>query len=201
MDMCGVGSVKDLMKKTFENLNEEQLRYICNETLKGLVYLHSIKIIHHDIKAGNILLTTDGKVKLADFGVSQQYKENEDKKAEDFIGSPLFMSPEVIKKSFYDNKTDIWSLGITVIEMAEGNPPNQHVTNFEQLLQILETKIPTFKNPKIWSKELIDFVSECLTFDFTKRPDAVSLLWQPFISQPSPPNPQSILELIQHSSA
>ncbi|EDR21492.1 hypothetical protein EDI_062060 [Entamoeba dispar SAW760] len=197
MDMCGVGSVKDLMKKTMENLNEQQLRYVLNETLKGLVYLHSIKIIHHDIKAGNILLTNEGKVKLADFGVSQQYKENENKKAEDFIGSPLFMSPEVIKKSFYNNKTDIWSLGITVIEMAEGNPPNRHVTSFDQLLTVIENKPPSFKNPKLWTTQLVDFVAQCLIIDYNQRPDAVTLLWHPFIVAQSPPSPQPLLDLIK----
>ncbi|ELP90176.1 hypothetical protein EIN_406400 [Entamoeba invadens IP1] len=199
MDLCAVGSVKDLMKKTMENLNEDQMRYVLNETLKGLVYLHSIKIIHHDIKAGNILLSLDGKVKLADFGVSQQYKDNEDKKADDFIGSPLFMSPEVIKKSFYDNKTDIWSLGITVIEMAEGNPPNRQVASFDQLLQCIEQKIPGFKNPKMWSSQLVDFVGKCLTFDYTQRPDAVTLLWHPFITSPATPVAQPLIDLINTS--
>ncbi|EDR23217.1 hypothetical protein EDI_254990 [Entamoeba dispar SAW760] len=187
----------NLMKKTMENLNEQQLRYVLNETLKGLVYLHSIKIIHHDIKAGNILLTNEGKVKLADFGVSQQYKENENKKAEDFIGSPLFMSPEVIKKSFYNNKTDIWSLGITVIEMAEGNPPNRHVTSFDQLLTVIENKPPSFKNPKLWTTQLVDFVAQCLIIDYNQRPDAVTLLWHPFIVAQSPPSPQPLLDLIK----
>ena len=100
MDYCGCGSIKDVMKKTKETLNEPQLSFVCAETLKGLIYLHNMKIIHHDIKAGNLLLTERGEVKLADFGVAQQYN-TDSAQAADYIGSPLYMSPEVLKKTVY----------------------------------------------------------------------------------------------------
>ena len=110
MDYCACGSIKDVMKIAKSTLNETQLGFVCAETLKGLLYLHNMKIIHHDIKAGNLLLNEVGDVKLgtlfliylfsADFGVAQQYN-SESAKASDYIGSPLYMSPEVLKKAVY----------------------------------------------------------------------------------------------------
>ena len=106
------------------------------------------------------------------------------------------MSPEVIQKSSYDQRTDIWSLGITVIEMAEGNPPNKHVTSFDQLLKTIQQKSPSFKNPKQWSEQIVDFVAQCLVFQFNERPDAMNLLWHPFIVSQSPPVADSLMSLI-----
>eukprot|EP00727_Mastigamoeba_balamuthi_P002535 m51a1_g12279 putative protein kinase domain containing protein (793) ;mRNA; f:233982-237061 len=179
-ELCACGSVKDIMKTTLETLSEPQLAYVVSETLKGLAYLHSMNIIHHDIKAGNILLTDEAQVKLADFGVSQQYKDMHDIRADDFIGSPLYMSPEIIRKCRYNNKADIWSLGITVIEMAEGAPPNTQVANFEELLKITEQAPPTLQHPKHWSTALNDFIARCLTSDMDLRPDTIDLLLDPF---------------------
>lgn len=108
MDCCGVGSVKDLMKMTLETLEEEQIAYVCRETLKGLLYLHSMNIIHCDVKAANIMLTIDGQVKLGDFGVSEQIQRGTVRvTASDFVGSPLYMAPEVIVKDRYGNKVPL----------------------------------------------------------------------------------------------
>lgn len=115
MDYCGVGSVKDVIKVTMETLTEPQCQYVIQNTLKGLQYMHGMNILHLDVKAANILLTEEAVVKLADFGVSQVLKTSEMKEQDDYVGSPLFMAPEIIRKQGYNNRADIWSLGITII--------------------------------------------------------------------------------------
>ncbi|KAL4495229.1 hypothetical protein ABPG72_007336, partial [Tetrahymena utriculariae] len=126
MEYCAAGSIIDLVKITRIQLNEQQIASILQSTLKGLQYLHSNKIIHRDIKAGNILLDQRGNAKLADFGVSFQQIHTQ-AKAESKIGTPCWMAPEVIMHLKYDSKADIWSLGITAIELAEGEPPYSDV--------------------------------------------------------------------------
>lgn len=180
-EFCRCGSVKDIIKLMCETLDEGQISYVVTETLKGLLYLHKMNIIHHDIKAGNILLTADCRVKLADFGVSQQYKTMDNIQAKDFIGSPLYMSPEVLRKSTYNQKTDIWSLGITIIEMAQGSPPHEGITSFEGLLRLHERAPPTFDDPAEWSQEIKDFLARCLVVNVEERSSPVDLLMHPFL--------------------
>jgi hypothetical protein len=181
-DYCAVGSVKDLMKITLETLEEDQISQVCNEVLKGLSYLHSNGIIHLDVKAANILLTLDGIVKLADFGVSEQIQRGSMMiTANDFIGSPLYMAPEVILKGLHNNKADIWSLGITLIEFAEGRPPNTDVDNIKKLLEVPNRPSPKLKNPKEWSVSFNDILSKILIKEIEKRPTANELLLHPFV--------------------
>ncbi|CAN0896396.1 Serine/threonine-protein kinase 1 [Linum grandiflorum] len=143
MEYCGGGSVADLMNVTEEALEENQIAYICREALKGLAYLHSIFKVHRDIKGGNILLTEQGEVKLGDFGVAAQLTRTMSKR-NTFIGTPHWMAPEVIQESRYDGKVDVWALGVSAIEMAEGLPPRSSVHpmrvsyNHEQWLFKLE---------------------------------------------------------------
>ena len=134
MEFCGAGSVIDLIKIS-KPLNEQQIATILQSTLKGLEYLHNNKKIHRDVKAGNILLDDEGNVKLADFGVSTELLHSLADK-DTVIGTPFWMSPEVITKSKYNKKTDIWSLGITSIEMAEGEPPYSHIHPFRAMFVI-----------------------------------------------------------------
>eukprot|EP00913_Durusdinium_trenchii_P013078 g12278.t1 len=152
------------------------------QVLRGLQYLHDGKKIHRDVKAGNILLTTAFQAKLADFGISCQL-QNTWARRNTKIGSPYWMAPEVIKGEAYNAKADIWSLGITCIEMADGQPPYFHIPPTRAMF-VISTKPPTglpeSSNCSNSSKDFVDFVSACLTVDSTKRPPAQVLLQDPF---------------------
>ena len=180
IEYCDGGSILDLMKITNKYLNEEEISSIIFMVLKGLLFLHEEKKIHRDIKAGNILLTKEGYAKLGDFGVSAQLMHSFSKKISK-IGTPYWMSPEVISQSNYDSKCDIWSLGITCIEMAEGEPPYSEIRTFLVMKKIIGNPPKGLTNPKLWSKEFNHFVSLCLTFDPLKRPSAKDLIKHPFI--------------------
>lgn len=180
VEYCDAGSVLDLMKITNRNLNEEQIASILQMVLGGLTFLHEKKKIHRDVKAGNIMLNRDGYAKLGDFGVSAQLINSFSKKNSK-IGTPYWMSPEVIMQTNYDSKCDIWSLGITCIEMAEGEPPNHKIRYFLVMKRIVNDPPTSLSYPEKWSKEFNDFVRRCLTFDPNKRPSAKELMNHPFI--------------------
>eukprot|EP01126_Amoeba_proteus_P057166 TRINITY_DN7257_c0_g1_i1.p1 TRINITY_DN7257_c0_g1~~TRINITY_DN7257_c0_g1_i1.p1 ORF type:complete len:216 (+),score=57.06 TRINITY_DN7257_c0_g1_i1:301-948(+) len=183
MDYCGVGSIKDVNKATGETLEEEQCRYVVQGTLLGLSYLHTTGILHLDIKAANILLTEEGIIKLADFGVSTVLKTIEQfKEQDDYVGSPLFMAPEIIRKEGYNNRADIWSLGITIIEMLQGRPPNTDINSIEKLPLLAERDPPQLKNPNMWSPQIKKFIASVLVKDPLQRPSALDLLLDPYLA-------------------
>lgn len=182
MEYCNAGSVIDLIKITGRKLNEFEIASIAQAVLRGLEYLHSRKLIHRDIKAGNILLDIDGHAKIADFGVSAQINHTYDN-SKTFIGTPWWMSPDVLTHSDYNSKTDIWSLGITVIEIAEGEPPYSNLKMRLAMLKIINDPPKGMTDPSLWSKEMNNFVSRCLTVVPDKRPTAQELLKDPFIEQ------------------
>jgi len=185
MEYCEGGSVLDLMQLCHKQLSEEQIAVICAHMLKGLIYLHSHHIVHRDLKAGNVLLTRDGRAKLADFGVSAKLTKTIEKK-KTIVGSPYWMAPEVItvtkdNQEGYDMKADIWSLGITAIEMAEGKPPLFEIASLRVIFLIPVRDPPTLKESSKWSSDCNGFLQTCLQKDARKRPTSTELLQHPFI--------------------
>ncbi|XP_014055599.1 mitogen-activated protein kinase kinase kinase kinase 4 isoform X4 [Salmo salar] len=185
MEYCGAGSVTDLVKKTKGNcLKEDWIAYICREVLRGLSHLHSHHVIHRDIKGQNVLLTENAEVKLVDFGVSAQLDRTIGKR-NTFIGTPYWMAPEVIAcdenpDSTYDYRSDLWSLGITALEMAEGAPPLCDMHPMRALFLIPRNPPPKLKSKK-WSKKFLTFVESCLVKNYLHRPATETLLRHSFI--------------------
>ncbi|XP_071350292.1 serine/threonine-protein kinase 4-like [Trachinotus anak] len=185
MEYCGAGSVSDIIRIRNTTLTEEEIASILQSTLKGLEYLHFMRKIHRDIKAGNILLNTEGQAKLADFGVAGQLTDTMAKR-NTVIGTPFWMAPEVIQEIGYNCVADIWSLGITAIEMAEGKPPYADIHPMRAIFMIPTNPPPTFRNPNLWSSEFQDFVSQCLVKNPENRATATQLLQHPFIKSAKP---------------
>ncbi|XP_074042886.1 serine/threonine-protein kinase 3 [Leptinotarsa decemlineata] len=186
MEYCGAGSVSDIIRLRKKTLSECEIATILSDALKGLEYLHSNRKIHRDIKAGNILLNTDGHAKLADFGVAGQLTETISKR-NTVIGSPFWMAPEIILEIGYDCVADIWSIGITALEMAEGKPPYADIHPMRAVFMIPTKPPPSFRDPDRWSAEFIDFVSVCLVKNPCDRASATDLIHHVFLQKSKGP--------------
>ncbi|XP_017023000.1 serine/threonine-protein kinase mig-15 isoform X6 [Drosophila kikkawai] len=201
MEYCGAGSVTDLVKSTKgQSLKEEWIAYICREILRGLSYLHSNKVIHRDIKGQNVLLTDNAEVKLVDFGVSAQLDRTIGRR-NTFIGTPYWMAPEVIAcdenpDATYDNRSDLWSLGITALEMAESQPPLCDLHPMRALFLIPRNSPPRLKSKK-WTKKFQSFIDTVLVKDYHQRPYTENLLKHAFIKD-QPTDRQVRIQLKDH---
>ncbi|BFY97881.1 hypothetical protein BsWGS_00921 [Bradybaena similaris] len=203
IEFCGGGALDSIMVDLERPLSEPMIRYVAHEMCVALAFLHAHKVIHRDIKAGNVLLTLDGEVKLADFGVSAKNTKTQQKR-DTFIGTPYWMAPEVIlcetlKDTPYDFKADIWSLGITLIEFAQIEPPNKDMHPMRVLIKIQKSDPPGFDKPSKWSKDFRNFVQKCLVKNPEQRASANDLLEHPFIKDYV--DKKAILDLISEAKA
>eukprot|EP00163_Fabomonas_tropica_P012693 TRINITY_DN24037_c0_g1_i1.p1 TRINITY_DN24037_c0_g1~~TRINITY_DN24037_c0_g1_i1.p1 ORF type:complete len:465 (-),score=112.84 TRINITY_DN24037_c0_g1_i1:106-1500(-) len=174
-------------------MSEPQIAYVCREVLESLQYLHDSQRIHRDIKSDNILVNTDGAVKLADFGYCAQLQSKADKR-KSMVGTPYWMAPEVIRGFEYGTKVDIWSLGIACIEMAEGEPPLLDYHPLRALFLIATRGSPTLKEEDKWTAEFKDFLASCLHMESAERCDAGKALQHPFIAKAC--QPQDVIPLV-----
>jgi serine/threonine protein kinase len=186
MEFMGGGCLTDVLE-SFDSvqMTEAQIAYVARETLKALAYVHSLHRIHRDIKSDNILLSSEGAVKLADFGYAAQLT-NKQKVRNTVVGTPYWMAPELIRGHDYGTKVDIWSLGIMLIEMAEGEPPYMEYPPLRALFLITTKGIPPLKDAK-WSKEFQDFFAKCLDVNVQTRPEALELLQHPLLAKACSP--------------
>ncbi|XP_018552341.1 STE20-like serine/threonine-protein kinase isoform X1 [Lates calcarifer] len=203
IEFCAGGAVDAIMLELERPLTEPQIRVVCKQTLEALSYLHENKVIHRDLKAGNILLSLDGDVKLADFGVSAKNTKTLQRR-DSFIGTPYWMAPEVVmcetsKDRPYDYKADIWSLGVTLIELAQIEPPNHEMNPMRVLLKIAKSEPPTLMHPSRWSPEFNDFLRKALDKNVDNRWGSVQLLQHPFVT--SVTNSRPLRELIAEAKA
>ncbi|CAK6968570.1 myosin-IIIa isoform X3 [Scomber scombrus] len=190
LELCNGGSVTDLAKgmlKRGDRMDEAIIAYILQEALTGLQHLHINKTIHRDVKGNNILVTTYGGVKLVDFGVSAQLT-NTRLRRNTSVGTPFWMAPEVIAceqqlDSTYDARCDVWSLGITAIELGDGDPPLSDLHPMRALFKIPRNPPPTLHQPELWSDNFNDFICKCLIKDFELRPNVLDLLQHVFIKK------------------
>ncbi|KAK3569292.1 hypothetical protein QTP86_026559, partial [Hemibagrus guttatus] len=190
LELCNGGSVTELIKGLLmrgKRLEEPVISYILCGALLGLQHLHNNRIIHRDVKGNNILLTTDGGVKLVDFGVSAQLSSARLHRNTS-VGTPFWMAPEVIACEqqldySYDARCDVWSLGITAIELAEGDPPLAELHPVKALFKIPRNPPPTLRHAGQWCRSFSHFIAQCLIKDFEARPSVTHLLEHPFIKQ------------------
>ncbi|XP_059618004.1 neither inactivation nor afterpotential protein C [Phlebotomus argentipes] len=190
LELCEGGPVIDLVRRLDtlgKRLTEEQIAYILREVAKGILYLHSKHIVHRDVRGSNILLTHEGEVKLCDFGLARDIKTTLGKRGTN-IGSPNWMAPEIFSGSriddeVYGSRCDVWALGITAIELGDGNPPFKDMHPTRVIFQIMRNPPPTLYRPANWSQNYNDFICECLEKNPEHRPFMVEVMEHPFFTE------------------
>ncbi|XP_070281334.1 serine/threonine-protein kinase PAK 6 [Myotis yumanensis] len=192
MEFLQGGALTDIISQV--RLNEEQIATVCEAVLQALAYLHAQGVIHRDIKSDSILLTLDGRVKLSDFGFCAQISKDVPKR-KSLVGTPYWMAPEVISRSLYATEVDIWSLGIMVIEMVDGEPPYFSDSPVQAMKRLRDSSPPKLKNSHKVSPVLRDFLERMLVRDPQERATAQELLDHPFLLQTG--LPECLVPLIQ----
>ncbi|XP_015178392.1 PREDICTED: neither inactivation nor afterpotential protein C isoform X1 [Polistes dominula] len=191
MELCEGGSVMDLVRGLIasnKKMREEHIAYILKEVIKALIHLHENNIIHRDVRGSNILLTKEGEIRLIDFGLSKMIK-GELGKRNTCIGSPNWMAPEMVTSktagsdSGYGSRADVWAVGITAIELADGRPPFQDMHPTRALFQIVRNPPPTLYRQSNWTQNFNDFISECLEKNPDNRPFMAEIIEHPFLSE------------------
>ena len=195
MEFCDHGSLRDVIDFRNDILNENQISIIMKDVISSLTVLHSkYKILHRDIKAGNILINSKCEIKVTDFGVSRQFDISKSLATTSIIGTPYWMAPEVINGKKYSFPADIWSVGVTAIELAEGAPPYCEFPATRAMIEIVTKGIPGFRKGSKFSQEFIDFVKQCTMLNPSHRPTLMDLLKHPFILRTEKYNREQILK-------
>ncbi|XP_059374379.1 serine/threonine-protein kinase PAK 6-like [Carassius carassius] len=192
MEYLQGGALTNIVSET--RLSEEQIATVCEAVLQALAYLHSQGVIHRDIKSDSILLSLDGRIKLSDFGFCAQISKDIPKR-KSLVGTPYWMAPEVISKSPYGTEVDVWSLGIMLVEMVDGEPPYFSETPVAAMKRLRDEPAPTVRNLHQVSPVLKDFLKRMLTRDPLERASATDLLEHPFLLQAS--SPQCLVPLVE----
>ncbi|XP_030634377.1 serine/threonine-protein kinase PAK 4 [Chanos chanos] len=185
MEFLEGGALTDIVTHT--RMNEEQIATVCLSVLRALSVLHSQGVIHRDIKSDSILLTHDGRVKLSDFGFCAQVSK-EVQRRKSLVGTPYWMAPELISRLPYGQEVDIWSLGVMVIEMVDGEPPYFNEPPLKAMKMIRDNLPPKLKNLHKVSPLLKGFLDRMLVRDPAQRATASELLKHPFLSKAGPPS-------------
>jgi hypothetical protein len=182
MEYMDFGSLTDVLDRFPDcAMTEQHISYVCKEVVRGLRYMHSLAKMHRDIKSDNILLNNKGQVKLADFGYTIQLSHEKEKR-KSIVGTPYWMAPEIIKAQEYDSRVDVWSLGVTIYEMLEGDPPYTDLPQLKALLIISTKGFPPISREI--SPALEDFIAKCMSVDADRRADTVILSKHNFLTNP-----------------
>ncbi|XP_067274441.1 LOW QUALITY PROTEIN: serine/threonine-protein kinase PAK 6b [Pseudorasbora parva] len=192
MEYLQGGALTNIVSET--RLTEEQIATVCESVLQALCYLHAQGVIHRDIKSDSILLTLDGRVKLSDFGFCAQISKDIPKR-KSLVGTPYWMAPEVVSKTPYGTEVDVWSLGIMVVEMVDGEPPYFSETPIAAMKRLRDEPAPTARNASKISPVLRDFLDSMLTCDPERRASAADLLQHPFLLQST--SPRCLVPLVE----